>query len=200
MRASATCSAKYLFTSRFKIFHEPLACLHYTFTQICEGVIWQVGAKLGVTCGLFVLAVGLRGVKHNVAFEFHALSHHPGHISDRNFCSFIHGKDYGVCLLVGPHGPHGQLRQVYGVDELSQGLPTAPDGEVGVVTLCNVALVHQTRNDMSVLNAEVVMGPENVGGDDRREIAAIFIFVAPVEDVDHALGVCVALVGGVGWS
>ena len=53
--------------------------------------------------------------------------------------------------MVLAHGPNDELGQVAGVDELPEGLPGAPDGEVRAVLLGQVALVDQARDDVAVL-------------------------------------------------
>ena len=53
-------------------------------------------------------------------------------------------------------------------------------------------------DDVSGLEVVVVVGAEDVCGDEAGEVAAVLLVVATVEDVDHALGVGVALVAVVG--
>ena len=48
---------------------------------------------------------------------------------------------------------------------------------------------------MAVLNVEIVVMPKDVGGHDRSELGAVLRIVCPVDHVDHALSVRVALVG-----
>ena len=60
-----------------------------------------------------------------------------------------------------------------------------------------VALVHQPRQHVAVLDREVVMRAEDVRRHDGREVAAVLLVVAPAEHVDHPLGVRIPFVGGV---
>ena len=53
-------------------------------------------------------------------------------------------------------------------------------------------LVHETRQNMPIINVEVVMGSENVCWDHRREIASMLIMVRAIEYVYHPFGVGVA--------
>ena len=48
---------------------------------------------------------------------------------------------------------------------------------------------------MSILNVEVIVRSENIGGNDRRVLEAMLTGIAPIEDVDHALGIRIAKVG-----
>ena len=52
---------------------------------------------------------------------------------------------------------------------------------------------------MAILNVEVVVRPEDVGGDDGGEAAAVLLKVTPVLDIDHPLGIGVAEIGAVRW-
>jgi len=53
---------------------------------------------------------------------------------------------------------------------------------------------------MSILNAKVIIGSVNVGGDDGGEVAPVLLGVGPVHGIDEPFGVGVSLVGGVGWT
>jgi hypothetical protein len=57
--------------------------------------------------------------------------------------------------------------------------------------------VDETGDDVGVLQVEVVVLAEDVGGDDGGVVAPVLGLVHAVLDVDHALGVGVALVGEV---
>lgn len=57
--------------------------------------------------------------------------------------------------------------------------------------------MNQTGDDVTIFDVEVVVRSVHVGWDDRCEVAAIFIFVAPVHHVNHALRVRIPLVGSV---
>jgi hypothetical protein len=85
-------------------------------------------------------------------------------------------------------------------DELAQRSASAPYGQVGVVLLGQVALVDETRDDVAVLDGEVVVRAVDVGGDDGGEVAPVLLSVGAVQGIDEALGVGVSLVGGMGRS
>jgi hypothetical protein len=63
------------------------------------------------------------------------------------------------------------------------------------LTLGQIALVGQTRQDVRVLEVIVVVGTKDVGGNDRGEVAAILLVVCLVLDIDHTLSVGIAKVG-----
>lgn len=49
---------------------------------------------------------------------------------------------------------------------------------------------------MTIFKVKVVIGAEDVGGNDRSVPEAMLIMVTFVHDVQHALSVAIALVGG----
>ena len=53
----------------------------------------------------------------------------------------------------------------------------------------------QPRDNVAILDAEVVVGPVDVRGDDGGEVAAVFFPIGTTGNIQHALGVGVALVG-----
>lgn len=57
--------------------------------------------------------------------------------------------------------------------------------------------MNEAGYDVAAFYGEVVVLAVDVGRDDGREVAAVLVVVAPVHDVDHALGIRIALVGGV---
>mmetsp|Transcript_8941 Transcript_8941/g.28386 ORF Transcript_8941/g.28386 Transcript_8941/m.28386 type:complete len:451 (+) Transcript_8941:113-1465(+) len=159
-----------------------------------EGEFWPEGAQLGVGGGLLVLAVGLGGVEDDVAFELHGLGDHEGDVLDGDLGGLVDREDDGLGGVVLVEDPDGEGGEVEGVDELAEGRARAPDGEVGAVALGDVALVDKTRDDVAPLDREVVVLAEDVRRDDRGELAPVLVGVAPVQDVDHALGVGVSLI------
>lgn len=58
----------------------------------------------------------------------------------------------------------------------------------------------EARDDVAVLDGEVVVGTVNVGRDDGGEVAPVLLGVGAVHGVDEALGKGVALVGRVRGS
>jgi len=57
--------------------------------------------------------------------------------------------------------------------------------------------VNETRNNVRVLQVEVIMRTIDVGGDDGGEVAAILLMVSVVGDVNHTLGMCIGCIGEV---
>ena len=55
----------------------------------------------------------------------------------------------------------------------------------------------QSRDDVPVLNREVVMGSVDIGRNDGCKIASILLSISTVHGIDETLGVCISLVGGV---
>lgn len=53
---------------------------------------------------------------------------------------------------------------------------------------------------MSILNAKVIMGAVNVGGNDGSEVTPVLLGVGTVHGINESFGVGVSLVGGVGWT
>jgi len=66
------------------------------------------------------------------------------------------------------HGPHDQLRQIPGVNELTQRFARSPNGEICARLLGVVALVNKTGDDVSVLMGGREGGREG-GTEGRRE-------------------------------
>jgi len=50
---------------------------------------------------------------------------------------------------------------------------------------------------MAVLNVKVVVGPVDVGGDDRSELTAVLVGITTIQHIDHSFGIGVSFVGGV---
>eukprot|EP00636_Phaeomonas_parva_P015482 CAMPEP_0118859466 /NCGR_PEP_ID=MMETSP1163-20130328/5700_1 /TAXON_ID=124430 /ORGANISM="Phaeomonas parva, Strain CCMP2877" /LENGTH=351 /DNA_ID=CAMNT_0006793057 /DNA_START=339 /DNA_END=1393 /DNA_ORIENTATION=+ len=160
-----------------------------------ELVVRQVRAQLGVGRRLLELAVRLARVElHLVVAQAHLLRDHLRNVRDAHLVLLAHREDDGVHLVVVAHRPHRQRAEILGVDELPQRRARAPDDEVAVPLLGQISLVHEARDDVALLDAEVVIGPVDVRGHDARELAAVLVLVAAVHDVDEALGVGVALV------
>ena len=83
---------------------------------------------------------------------------------------------------------------------MAQGGARSPDGEGGSVLLGQVALVDETRDDVAVLDGEVVVRAVDVGGDDGGEVAPVLLSVCAIQGIDEALGVGISLVGWVGGT
>ena len=75
-----------------------------------------------------------------------------------------------------------------------EGLAATPDVEGFALLLAVETTVDETGDDVGVLQVEVVVLAEDVGGDDGGVVAPVLGLVHAVLDVDHALGVGVALV------
>lgn len=120
---------------------------------------------------------------------------HQCDVGDRDLILLSHRENDRVGGVVVPHDPDRESGEVLRVYELPQGLARAPDGEVGVVLLSEVALVDETRNHVAVLDAEVVVRAVDVRGDDGGEVAAVLLIVAPVHYVNHTLRVSVSNIG-----
>jgi len=58
----------------------------------------------------------------------------------------------------------------------------------------------QTGNDVSILNAKVVMRSVDVGRDDGCEVTSVLLGVGSVHGVNESFGVGIALVTGMGWA
>lgn len=65
---------------------------------------------------------------------------------------------------------------------------TPPGGTLGTwtcwaaaLTLCQVHLVDEARQHVAILNVEVVVRPEDIGGDDSSEGAAMLLKIGPAE-------------------
>ena len=54
----------------------------------------------------------------------------------------------------------------------------------------------QTWDDMSILNAKVIMWAINVGGDDGGEVTSIFFRICSVHGINESFGVGISLVTG----
>lgn len=78
--------------------------------------------------------------------EVHGLGDHLGDVADGDLLLLAHRQDDRVDTGIVAEGPHGQRREVARVDELPQGLPAAPDREVGARLLRQVAL-QATRHE-----------------------------------------------------
>ena len=58
-----------------------------------------------------------------------------------------------------------------------------------------VALVNQSRNDVTILNGKVVMRSINVGGNNAGKVATILFGVGTIQGINEALGVGISLIG-----
>ena len=50
---------------------------------------------------------------------------------------------------------------------------------------------------MAVLNVKIVVGPVDVGGDDRSELTAVLVGITTIQHINHSFGIGVSFVGGV---
>jgi len=53
---------------------------------------------------------------------------------------------------------------------------------------------------MPILNREIIMRSKDIGRNDGCEITPVLFGISAVHGINETLGVCVSLVGGVGWS
>lgn len=86
----------------------------------------------------------------------------------------------GSDLLVLAKGPDEELGKIAGVDELAKRTTGTGHDEGGSVLLGQVALVDQARDDVRVDQVEVVVGSEDVGGDDGGEVASELLVVSTI--------------------
>lgn len=102
--------------------------------------------------------------------------------------------------MVFSHYPHGQLCQIERIDELTQWLAASPNGEGSILLLSNVAFMNQTRDDVSILNAKIIVRSVDIRGDDGREVTPIFFGVGSIHSIDKSFGIRVSLVRRMGWT
>ena len=184
------------------ILQEPLDGDVHRLLKWGELEVGEILPELLVVGGLLELPVRLGGVEgdlqgsaSNVGIE--GLGHGVRNVGDGHLVLLADGEDDGVRLVVGPERPDHELCQVDGEDELAKGLATAPDFEGLSLLLAVETAMDQTGDDVGVLKVEVVVLSEDVCGDDSGEVAPVLGLVHAVLDVNHTLGVGVALVGEV---
>ena len=163
-----------------------------------ELVIRKITSELLVARGFLELTIRLLGVEDDLSLEVHGLGNGQSNGLDGDLGGLIDRECDGIGGVVLAHHPDGQFRQIEGVNELAEGSPGAPNREGGVVLLGQVALVDETRDDVAVLDGEVVVRAVDVGGDDGGEVAPVLLSVGAVQGIDEALGVGVSLIGWVG--
>jgi hypothetical protein len=95
-------------------------------------------------------------------------------------------------------GPHHKLRQVSGKYKLTERLSAAPNGEVCTILLCEVALMHQARCNVSVLDGVIIVRAKDVCGDYGKVVATVLLVVAPTKNLHHPFGIGIAFVGRMG--
>ena len=165
-----------------------------------ELVIRKITSELLVARGFLELAIRLLGVENDLSLEVHSLGNGQSNGLDGDLGGLIDGECDGIGGVVLAHHPDGQFRQIEGVNELAEGSSGSPNREGGVVLLGQVALVDETRDDVAVLDGEVVVRAVDVGGDDGGEVAPVLLSVCAVQGIDEALGVGISLVGWVGGT
>lgn len=106
-------------------------------------------------------------------------------------------QDDRIRFFVFAHRPDHQSREIGREDELSQWFARAPDGEGFTLLLAQVSSVDQTRDNMAIIEVEVVIFAENVRRNDGGEVATVLSLVHTVLQVHHALSVGVAFIGEV---
>mmetsp|Transcript_19044 Transcript_19044/g.41401 ORF Transcript_19044/g.41401 Transcript_19044/m.41401 type:complete len:324 (+) Transcript_19044:70-1041(+) len=189
-----------LFASRFVIFDKPINRLLNSIGHGSEFVVGTVLSKLLVAGRLLVLTIGLAGIKIDLPLELHGLCYGKGNVLNGNFVGLVDTKNDGIGFVVLPCDPHSELGEVSAVNELSERSPTAPNAKRCVVSLGFVTLVDQTRNYVPLVDREVIVSTVNIRGDYGSEVASVFVSVGAIHGVDHALGICVSLVGVMGRS
>mmetsp|Transcript_27371 Transcript_27371/g.43257 ORF Transcript_27371/g.43257 Transcript_27371/m.43257 type:complete len:295 (-) Transcript_27371:17-901(-) len=182
------------------ILQEPIHRLLHPLIHGGKFVIRPQTSQFFITCRLLELSIGFLRVEHHLSLELHGLGHGVRHVLDGHLRRLVDAERDGIRRVVVTHDPHGELRQIERVNELPQGRAAAPNGEGRVVLLGDVAFVDESRDDVSVLDVEVVVGAVDVCGYDGGEVAAVLLGVGPVHGVDESFGVGVSLVTGVGRS
>lgn len=119
------------------------------------------------------------------------------HVLDSHFLVLADRKNDRLDLGVVAEHPENELTHIDVVDELAERLAGTPDhhGLAGLLRL--VKLVNQTRDDMTSLDLEVVVRTVDVRRNDGGEVAAVFLGVQTVKNLDHTLSVRIAFVGEV---
>ena len=184
------------------VLEEPLDGDVHRLVEGGELEVGEVLPELLVVGRLLELPVRLGGVEGDLQggtsdVGVEGLGHGVRNVGDGHLVLLADGEDDRVRLVVGPERPDHELRQVDGEDELAKGLAAAPDVEGFALLLAVETTVDETGDDVGVLQVEVVVLAEDVGGDDGGVVAPVLGLVHAVLDVDHALGVGVALVGEV---
>lgn len=77
--------------------------------------------------------------------------------------------------------------------------PQKIPGSPATLTFGQVDLVDEPWKDVAILYVEVVMWPEDIGGNDGGEASAVLLRITPILDVNHPLGIGVAEVGAMRW-
>ena len=184
------------------VLQEPLDGDVHRLLKWGELEVREILPELLVVGGLLELPVRLGGVEGDLQGSasdvgVERLGHGVRNVGDGHLVLLADGEDDGVRLVVGPERPDHELRQVDGEDELAKGLATAPDVEGLSLLLAVETAVDQTGDDVGVLKVEVVVLSEDVRWDDSGEVAPVLGLVHAVLDINHTLGVGVALVGEV---
>lgn len=157
------------------------------------------GPELLVRRRLSVLAIRVgRVVDHLLQGVVHRHSDHSRRVANGDLVLLVDAEDEGVDVLVVEESPDDEGAEIHAESELPEGLPRPEDGERSPVTLGDEALVNKSGDNVSRLEVIVVVRAENVSGDKAGEVAAVLLVVAPVENVDHTLGIGVTLVAVVG--
>ena len=68
----------------------------------------------------------------------------------------------------------------------------------GVIFLGEVALVNQTWNDMTILNAKIVVRSINIGGNDTGKVTSIFFSIGAIHGINQSFGVGISFIGCTG--
>lgn len=183
------------------VVEEPSDALSQGFFKRRELEFTDEFHELSIRSGLAVLTIIIRFVlKLSAKIVFHNLDDRVGHVPDANFIVFVHRKNNRFYVVILPQLPYEELGQIPRVDKLSQGRSVPHDLERGSVFLGEVALVDKSRNDMGMSQIKVVMRSKDVRRNGRGEVAAEFLLVRMVLDVDHAFGVGIAKVAVVRWA
>ena len=88
-----------------------------------------------------------------LSLEVRCLEHQLSNITDGDLILLVDRQDDGINLLVLPHHPDEELGQVQGVDELAEGLASAPDLKVLALLAGNVGLMDQSCKKSSFIEA-----------------------------------------------
>lgn len=180
--------------------NKPIDALLDAILDGSEVVIGEITSELLIARGFLELPISFLGIEDYLPMEVHGLCNGQSNSLDGNLGGLIDGKGDWVGGVIFAHHPDSQLGQIEGVNELTEGSAGAPNGEGGVILLCQVAFMDEAGDDVAVLDGEVVVRAVDVSWDDGGEIAPVLLGVGAVHGVDEALGVGVSLVGGMGRS
>jgi len=111
------------------------------------------------------LTVSPGGVEAIFALESDGFDDRVRHLFDAHLFVFTHGQDDRFNIVVLPQHPNEQLGEIVGIDELPEGLARTGDDEGCIIFLGQETFVDKPRDDVGVLQIEVIVRPENIRRD-----------------------------------